>query len=307
MSIHFGFLSEPLSFEWRGGRIAKVDDWTNLVAKFSDSHGVYKGWIYPPLKAVDCQGAAAKEAWVPATFAVPSTHTLTLSPKTDPRHADFFIVLLGLLTGRRLQRQGWQHFYKAPIDRKLCDFVPSKSAICWAMDKATDFCERHCNQPEVLKLAFGAIHWHTFAQLYEHEFERFDAQYKALDACYKLTLLTQRKFKEASHAKRAHRLCEHFGVEPPEWVIPVKNAEGKETCELATRRNALAHEALYGNEPVGFAYPGDHGAMDLGLKALVARVLLSVLGMKNEYTRSSSTTRQMHSFDRVQTSAPTEI
>lgn len=278
-----------------------MDDWANLVAEFSASPGVYKGWTYPPIKAVDGQGAAAKKAWEPDTFSVPSTHTLTLNPKTDPRHADFFIVLLSLLTGRRLQRQGWQHFYKSPLDRKLCDFLPSTSAICWAMDTATDFCERHSNQPEVLKLAFGAIHWHTFAQLYKHEFERFDAQYKALDACYKLTCLTQRPFKEPSHTKRAHRLCKHFGIEPPEWVIPVKNAEGKETCELATRRNALAHEALYGNEPIGFAHPGDQGAMDRGLKALVARMLLSVLGMKNEYTQSSSTTIKTHSFDRSTT------
>lgn len=34
----------------------------------------------------------------------------------------------------------------------------------------------------------------TFAQLYEHEFERFDAQYKALDACYRLVCLTQDSF-----------------------------------------------------------------------------------------------------------------
>ena len=197
-----------------------------------------------------------------------------------------------------LQREGWQHFYKAPVSRQLCDFVVNKTSTEWALNQALTFCERHSSNEEALKLAFGALHWHTFAQLYEHEFERFDAQYKALDACYKLTCMTRDSFtKERTHAKRAVRLCEYFGAEPPEWVIPFKNQDGKETCELAIRRNALAHEALYGGQPLGFAHPADNGAMVLGLKSLVARILLSALGIKNNYTQSSATTRSMSAFE----------
>jgi len=65
------------------------------------------------------------------------------------------------------------------------------------------------------------------------------------------------------------------------------------------RRNDLAHEALYGGKPLGFAHPPDRGAVDLGLKGLVARILLSALGMENGYTQSSSITRQIHPFDSV--------
>jgi hypothetical protein len=70
----------------------------------------------------------------------------------------------------------------------------------------------------------------------------------------------------------------------------------KGDCALSVRRNALAHEAMYGGAALGFAHPGDAGAMDLGLKSLVARIFLNVLGVHNEYTGSSSTTRQIHLF-----------
>ena len=296
--IRFGFLNEPLFVTWRYGTIRPVPNFEEIASCFEQSAGVYKGWVYPPIKAVDAQGAAAKKAWVPATFSMPSSHILTPRPDADPAHSDFFIALFGFLHGRRLQREGWQHFYKAPVSRQLCDFVVNKTSTEWALNQALTFCERHSSNKEVMKLAFGALHWHTFAQLYEHEFERFDAQYKALDACYKLTCMTRDSFtKERTHAKRAVRLCEYFGAEPPEWVIPFKNQDGKETCELAIRRNALAHEALYGGQPLGFAHPADNGAMVLGLKSLVARILLSALGIKNNYTQSSATTRSMSAFE----------
>lgn len=297
--ISFGFLDEPLSVTWRYGTINPLPNFEDIVTCFKESAGVYKGWIYPPIKAVDRLGAAEKMAWIPATFSVPSSHILTLNTDADPAYSNFLIALFGFLNGRRLQREGWQHFYKAPISRQLCDFFPSRKSIDWALNQALTFCEQHNENPEVLKLAFGALHWHTFAQLYEHEFERFDAQYKALDACHRLTILTQKSngFKESKHAMRAHEMCKHYEVEPPDWVLPVQNLQNRNSSQLADRRNALAHEALYGGEPLGFAHPADFGAMDLGLRSLVSRLLLSVLGIRNEYTKSSSTTRALISFE----------
>lgn len=296
-AIRFGFFNEPLSVTWRGGTIKPLPNFEELRSCLEQSPGVHQGWIYPPLRAANGHGAAEKQAWVPGSFVLPSSHALSLAPETQPEHSDFIILLFGFLNGRRLQREGWQHFYKAPLKSQLCDFVADKTSIEWALNKASDFCTRHGGNAEAMKLAWGALHWHTFAQLYEHEFERFDAQYKALDACYKLTSLTHGNLGKLNHATRAMRLCEHLGVEPPQWVVPTLNAAGKESCELADRRNALAHEAMYGGQPLGFAHPPDQGAVELGLKSLVSRILLSALGIQNEYTRSLSTTRQLHSFE----------
>jgi hypothetical protein len=61
---------------------------------------------------------------MPVTFALPATHWLTMHDAgTDPGTEDFFIALFGMLKGLRLQREGWQHFYKCPTRRgALCDF-----------------------------------------------------------------------------------------------------------------------------------------------------------------------------------------
>lgn len=70
----------------------------------------------------------------------------------------------------------------------------------------------------------------------------------------------------------------------------------QKSCALSERRNALIHEALYGGQPVGFAHPAGHEGMELELTRLVARLLLRLLGIENEYTRSDCTTRSTIGF-----------
>ena len=53
---------------------------------------------------------------------------------------------------------------------------------------------------------------------------------------------------------------------------------------------------MYGGEPVGFTHPVDHKGMEYELTLLVARILLRLLGVDNEYTRSACTTRQTYGF-----------
>ena len=93
--IRFGFLNEPLSVSWRYGTIRPVPNFEEIASCFEQSAGVYKGWVYPPIKAVDGQGAAAKKAWVPTPFSLPSSHILTLNADVNPAHSDFFIALFG--------------------------------------------------------------------------------------------------------------------------------------------------------------------------------------------------------------------
>lgn len=145
-------------------------------------------------------------------------------------------------------------------------------------------------------LAFGALHWHLFAQLYEHEFECFNAQYTALDACAELARrIGFPRYPEdrPSHAKRAAILCKCVGVPKPAWVKPLPGRSG---CALSQRRNSLIHDAMYAGEPIGFAYPKDDPFMMLGLTAMVARIFLGLIGVRNEYTGSRCDTRQYHAF-----------
>lgn len=296
-SILFGFLADTTSIAWDGGAslIEPLATHAEVVADMQQDKCVFDGWCYPPLSSVK---SGVDVPLIPMGFALPATHQLHLTASTaTDEEANFMIALFGMLKGQRLQRPEWQHFYKAPIDRKLNDFSASNTQISKALDIASTFWRQN-TAPEVRRLAFGAIHWHLFAQLYEHQFERFNAQYMALDACHKLAQTMglkdyPSKKNPPPHAKRASKLCDCTGVPKPIWVDP---AAGQTVCALALRRNDLIHEAMYGGQPVGFAHPAEHTNMDRDLTRLVARIFLRLLGIDNEYTQSPCTTRQTIGF-----------
>jgi hypothetical protein len=292
--VEFGFLANATAITWQGGanKIEPLAKHAEVVAAMQREIYVHDGWCYPPLSPVK---SGVNAPLIPAGFALPATHQLHLSDTTaDDEEANFMIALFGLLKGQRLQRPEWQHFYKAPVASKLNDFLATDAPISKTLDIATAFWRQYT--PEVRKLAFGALHWHLFAQLYEHQFERFNAQYMALDACAELALATSfpgYPAKRPTHAIRASVLCDCTGAPKPAWVDPFVPWKD---CALARRRNALAHEAMYGGQPVGFAYPADHTLMELELTGLVARIFMRLLGVRNEYTDSPCTTLAMTVF-----------
>lgn len=296
--VRFGFLPEPTVLEWSAGRVEPLPEYENIVHEIQGHPRVYGDWCYPPLSPVNRNGGEGKEPpSMPAVvFALPATHQLVLGDAAwSDENANFFIALFGMLKGLRLQREEWQHFYKAPVKPgTLCDFVAHDREIAQALEAATQFWTAYPDA-DVRSLAFGALHWHLFAQLYEHEFERFNAQYMAMDACWKLAQKSVARCPQGKflHAERPGKLCELLGIPAPNWAIIPK---GEKSCPLSERRNALIHEAMYGGHPVGFAYPEEHKGMALELTGFVARVLLRLFGIKNEYTRSPCTTRQTIGF-----------
>lgn len=230
---------------------------------------------------------------MPATFKLPATHALTLTcPQADADAENFFIALFGMLKGLRLQREGWQHFSRCPTKPgTLCDFTADRAEITQALNLATDFW-RSSTKEEVRKLAFGAIHWHLFAQLYPHEFERFNAQYMALDACWALAR-AKLKLTGRGHGSRPRALSEALNLQTPSWA---NSSNGATATQLSTRRNALVHEARYAGEPLGFAHPQTDLNMEHELTNFVARCIFALLGVQNEYTRSPVNRRQVWGF-----------
>lgn len=295
MSARFGFLIEPISLTWSGGGIEPLPDHGAVVQGVLAHERHYAGWLYPPLGAVQRDSGESKDRpTMPVTFALSPTHVLTLCDASAGTEAeDFFIALFGMLQGLRLQREGWQHFYKCPTKlRTLCDFHANGSEIAQTLEVAAAFWRRN-SDVSIRKLAFGAIHWHLFAQLYAHEFERFNAQYTAFDACWALATRTTNVVANG-HAERPLALAAALGLVTPSWALPV--SANQKACSLSLRRNALVHEALYAGEPIGFAHPTFERGMELELTGFVARVLLALLGVRNEYTRSPVDTRQYFGF-----------
>lgn len=291
--VEFGFLANATTITWQAGAntIAPLAKHADVVAAMQREIYVHDGWFYPPLRSVK---SGVNAPLIPTGFALPATHQLHLSDTTaDDEEANFMIALFGLLKGQRLQRPEWQHFYKAPVASKLNDFCATPAEISKTLDIATGFWRQHT--PEVQKLAFGALHWHLFAQLYEQPFERFNAQYMALDACAKLALKIGLPgySKHPTHSKRAAVLCNCLDVPKPVWVLPL---DGQTECELARCRNELVHEAMYAGQPMGFANPKGHHQMVRELTGLVARIFLRLLGVQNVYTQSVCDECGMNSF-----------
>jgi hypothetical protein len=296
MVVRFGFLLEPAAVRWSCGVVEPMPDHDRRTRPILESERHYAGWFYPPLAPVPRDGAGPKQPpLMPTTFSLPATHVLELSDELRSERAeDFFIALFGLLHGLRLQRESWQHFYRCPTRRgALCDFYADRGEVNRTLDIASDFWRRHAND-DVRNLAFGAIHWHLFAQLYEHAFERFSAQYIAFDACWALARRTVAGLGkvEGGHPERPRALCRELGLSEPKWLSVDAHPEER----LSVRRNALMHEAFYGGEPLGFAHPTAEPGMELELTGFVARCLLGLLGVRNEYTGSPVTTRQVIGF-----------
>lgn len=295
MTARFGLLIEPASLTWSAGRIEPLQDHASTVEGVLAHDRHYAGWLYPPLAGVRPDSNESKERpAVPVTFGLPPTHELMLlNSPAEPETEDLFIALFGMLKGLRLQREGWQHFYRCPTKPgALCDFYADNTEIATTLDQAAGFWQSHTDAP-TRKLAFGAIHWHLFAQLYQHEFERFNAQYIAFDACWALAKRTL-KVDAKGHADRPRALAEALGLLIPNWAMSVSPIQN--LCNLSLRRNALVHEAIYASEPIGFAHPQMERGMELELTGFVARAIFALLGVRNEYTRSPVDTRQCIGF-----------
>ncbi len=297
MEFKFGFLKEVCQVNWRTGSIEPLQTHQTLVKNLYLSGRVAGDCLYPPL--VDAPGVSPSGMSHPQVpvklFELAPTHKLTLaSGPQNSEFANFLIVLFGFMKGLRLSPEGWQHFYRVPIKRgALCDFLADNSNIAKMLDFATDFWMSN-NLTEVRCGIFGAIHWHLFGQLYEHEFERFNAQYIVLDSCFALSkIMFPNLKKDHAHGVRPSLMCDAFGLAVPSWAVKCPNGK----YPIAQLRNQFFHEGLYGGLPIGFAHPTETAYIEHELTNFNARLILAILGARNFYTKSSVDTHQYYSFD----------
>jgi hypothetical protein len=122
MDVPFGFLPKPTELVWQAGRIEVLPDHAETVEAIRQNERDYDGWLYPPLLPVPRTGRETKSApQMPCGgFSLPASHRLLrYDDDSSDECAQFFIALFGMLKGLRLQREGWQHFCKVPLNSKL--------------------------------------------------------------------------------------------------------------------------------------------------------------------------------------------
>ena len=301
-AIKFGFW--PQSWKLNAGRI-KIQPLTNfdeLVGKMDRCGQVSGSWFYPPLtRAHDPKLAPEASPQIPATvYSLTATHELET---TEKEFGEFVIALVGLLTGLRLIPEKWKHFYRTAIKpNAFSDLICHPEEIERVIGQADVFW--HTSNSEVKRLIFGAIHWRSFCESYQHEFERFGGQYTVLDTCYRIYRQTHPRAprKDDRHAERPGALAKAYGLKVPPWAIiqPTNSLSRKTECSVSELRNAFFHEGLYGKEPIGFGYPDEakfSGPIDLQLGNFNTRLILAIIGVKCGYVRSAVDDRNIRGLD----------
>lgn len=176
----------------------------------------------------------------------------------------------------------WAHFYRVPTKpHQLTDFYVKEEAVPRILTVAREFWRQ--NTSLVRRLTIGAFHWHSFGRTYLHAFEVFSAQHTVLDTCWRIHQ-TLTGAKAASHAARVEVMATAFGIPLPEWAVV-----GQKGSFLSSLRNNLLHEALWGDEPIGFSHPRIHKNIYRDLHALNSRLLLATLGERGRYVTSEIT------------------
>jgi hypothetical protein len=290
--MKFGWFPENRQYSTIDLMIRPLPEFEQAITTITDSENIHDDWFYPPIQLLNNSNKTTPAIPTP-WFALPATHSLDYTgPNGSAKLKEFLILILGWLKGLKLQPEGWGHFYKVAVKpRKLIDFFISEKDIPALLNLTVKFYHKHESNGAAATM-FGAVHWYLFSQSYSQYFEKLMMQYTVFDTIYNInTTITKPKSKH-THADRLQYISDILSVPLPKWGVV---HAGK--SELSTLRNELIHEAKFCGEPIGFAVPSAKSNILLELEAFNCRLIAATLGAVGSYTRSSSETRQIHSFE----------
>lgn len=294
MKKEFEFLPEPLDIEVGAIKINTLPDLKSKVDLLSKCSGVENGWVYaPPQQTTDIMtGKIRTNPYRSRIFGLRKTHTIEHETGTG-EHLDFLVWLLSFFQGMRLTTTEKGFLDCTPVKpRQLVDFVVTGPVLERAVQMAEKFWVENRDQPPNAKLLVAAIHALFLGQnRLAFEFEKFLFLYTATDACFRLTKrlngLGYRK-----HYKRIKKMCDILGLQTPDWAT----ISGRSTVVSDLRNNAV-HEALFGDEPLGFAVLEGPNVENLTLEMshLVCRLVVALLGGQDDpYVKTPVNTRDVH-------------
>lgn len=288
--ITFGYY--PSHCDIRTGDIAltTLPGLGQVVADIEACEGIDGDWLYAPRHAKRPN----------RIFGLPKTHVLTHENADGLDHLEFLVWCFSFFVGMRLTTTEAGFLDATSIKTgTLTDFRLSNRGLVDAISLAESFWQKHHSNQRDVKRVIGIIHALFLSQYPSYlEFEEFTYLYTALDACYALAKSICGPPSGLSHAGRLEWICQSFGLPTPKWASP----GGSKSTEVSTVRNNTLHEALFFEEPLGFAtYGGNqpsHENVPLEMQALICRLLVALLGKPNcDYVTSPVNTRQIFGLD----------
>lgn len=305
LSMLFGYYPKRVDISTTQFTLQTHLDFQNAVSLVEGDPNVVKDWIYPSAQRTKnfMTGQVYEMPYCARVFGLPKTHQLTLHGNQNPDDLEFVVWCLSFFTGMRLTTTEAGFIDATPIKPgKLVDFVLMNCTLSEVVQLALDYLVAETSDPRASKRVSAVIHALFLAQFPQSlPFERFQYLYMALDACFKLVVSKQSKVKaqQVRHARRIEWTCTTLGLPVPAWA---DSAAG--TADLAKMRNDAIHEALFFDEPLGFAiYGGNTSGVDtenvmLQMRALICRLLVAILGKpKIGYALSPVSTRQVQALE----------
>lgn len=277
----FGFLNRDVAYTLPGVAIRPHDQFDfekELVMQYVHRDG----FVYPPLEKV---GKESGEL-VPNTerpshlYHLPASHKLQMDSDNpgDRTEASFIIQIVGYLHETWLQFDDWWFDSRVPL---------SKMGLSLSLETSEHFL-RHAyqtwqNWPDSVRKRFTTtLFMFNRAPSYEWDWEHFVIEYMVFDALYRtavdLRLITAKdeKGKQIGHAKRIGHICRGLGLQ--------ENAE--HAGYFAKLRNDLLHESLWDSGQPGGAGSSAAFMTQFHLRHLNQRLVLAILGYKNDFMRS---------------------
>lgn len=296
IAADFGFYPARLSLKVGKLSIDTRANFNEVMGDFESWDGIEKEWVYaPPQEERTFGGVVRQLPYLCRVFGLPKTHTIAHASADGPDHLQFHVWALSFFLGIRLTTTERGFVDATPIvPHKLVDFTLLNKGLPEAVSLAEGFWSHHRNEQVRAKLFSAAVHALFLAQYPRHlQFEQFIYLYTALDACYALAASLQGLKKYIPHSDRINWMCSHLGMITPDWALDTSGAG----AEIATLRNATLHEALFVDEPLGFAVHGvgSNTNLPLDMQTLVCRLLVALIGGKaTTYIQSPINTRQRY-------------
>ena len=293
----FGFYPEPLGVDTGAIGIRPLPVLDEVVQEVLSSEQVDDGWIYVSRQETlnFMSGRIRERPFSARVFGLPRTHTLELAKASGAEHATFHLWSLSFFLGMRLTATEAGFLDATPVKPgKLVDFLLLGGSLERAIDLADEFWMANRGEPRNAQRFAAAVHALFLGQYPQAlQFERFIHLYTAIDACYALSKALHSSNMRHRHAERIGWMCGELGVATPSWA----RTGGGGGSVVSALRNSALHEALFMNEPLGFAVHGGGTGenITLEMEALVCRLLVALIGGRDgSYLASPVNTRQRH-------------
>ena len=292
----FGFYPKDLRVSTGSISVRPLPELENRVEEVLSSDTVHNEWIYVPRTQTRdfVSGEVRQLPYSARVFGLPKTHIFEHANATDEAHIEFHLWVLSFFLGMRLTATEAGYLDATPIKPgKLVDFTLVGRSLEKAIDLAEQFWIANFIEPrnaQRIKAAVNALFISQYPQALQ--FEEFIYLYTAIDACYALTKALHPK-APPQYSERIKWMCGEHGIQAPSWA---QSAGGSRAVVPDLRNNAL-HEALFVDEPLGFAIYGINTGENITLEmnALVCRLLVALLGGNdNNYLGSSVNTCQRY-------------